>query len=50
MGEAQKSMKIMGIVDRRCLPMAVSAHAANYHEAKLVQLCFDFYMFETGSS
>ena len=25
-------MKIMGIVDRNGLPLAVSAHAANHHE------------------
>ena|SRR6516165_1891174 len=28
------------------LPLSVSTHAANHHEARLVQLCFDFYMIE----
>src|SRR6476620_5230835 len=28
------------------LPLAVSTHAANHHEVRLVQLCFDFYMIE----
>jgi hypothetical protein len=37
-------MKIMAIVDRHGLPLAVSTHAANHHEVRLVQLCFDFYM------
>ena len=36
----------MAIVDRRGLPLSVSAHAANHHEVTLVQLCFDFYMIE----
>ena len=31
-------MKIMAIVDRHGLP--------HYHEVRLVQLCFDFYMIE----
>jgi hypothetical protein len=39
-------MKIMAIVDRHGLPLSVSTHAANYHEVRLVQLCFDFYMIE----
>jgi transposase len=39
-------MKIMAIVDRHGLPLSVSAHAANHHEVRLVQLCFDFYMIE----
>jgi transposase len=34
----------MGIVDRHGLPLAASTHAANHHEVRLVQLCFDFYM------
>jgi hypothetical protein len=34
------------IVDRRGLPLSVSTHAANHHEVRLVQLCFDFYMLE----
>jgi transposase len=41
-----KGVKIMGIVDRHGLPVAVSTHAANHHEVTLVQLCFDFYMIE----
>ena len=47
-GRRGKGMKIMGMVDRRGLPLAVSAHAANHHEVKLVQLCFDFYMVEAS--
>src|SRR3954469_23054735 len=39
-----KGMKIMAIVDRHGLPLSVSTHAANHHEVRLVQLCFDFYM------
>jgi hypothetical protein len=39
-------MKIMAIVDRHGLPLSVSIHAANHHEVRLVQLCFDFYMIE----
>jgi hypothetical protein len=39
-------MKIMTIVDRHGLPLSVSTHAANHHEVRLVQLCFDFYMTE----
>ncbi len=41
-----KGVKIMGIVDRNGLPIAVCTHAANYHEVTLVQLTFDFYMIE----
>ena len=41
-----KGMKIMAIVDRHGLPLWVSTHAANHHEVRLVQLCFDFYMIE----
>src|SRR5262249_36418608 len=41
-----KGMKIMAIVDRHGLPPSVSTHAANHHEVRLVQLCFDFYMIE----
>ena len=36
----------MAIVDRHGLPPSVSTHAANHHEVRLVQLCFDFYMIE----
>ena len=39
-------MKIMAIVDRHGLPLSVRTHAANHHEVRLVQLCFDFYMIE----
>src|SRR5262249_27659428 len=39
-------MKIMAIVDHHGLPLSVSTHAANHHEVRLVQLCFDFYMIE----
>ena len=42
-------MKIMAIVDRHGLPLSVSTHAANHHEVRLVQLCFDFYMIEARS-
>lgn len=41
-----KGTKIMAIVDRHGLPLAVSTHAANHHEVTLVQLSFDFYMIE----
>jgi len=41
-----KGMKIMAIVDRHGLPLSVSTHAANHHEVRLVQLCFDFYLIE----
>ena len=41
-----KGTKIMAIVDRHGLPLAVTTHAANYHEVTLVQLTFDFYMIE----
>ena len=41
-----KGVKIMAIVDRHGLPLAVGTHAANHHEVTLVQLTFDFYMIE----
>jgi transposase len=41
-----KGVKIMAIVDRHGMPLAVSTHAANHHEVTLVQLSFDFYMIE----
>jgi len=41
-----KGLKIMAIVDRHGLQLSVSTHAANHHEVRLVQLCFDFYMIE----
>ena len=44
-----KGMKIMAIVDRHGLPLSVSTHAANHHEVRLVQLCFDFYMISSAT-
>jgi IS5 family transposase len=41
-----KGVKIMGIIDRHGLHLAVCTHAANHHEVTLVQLTFDFYMIE----
>ena len=41
-----KGVKIMGIVGRHGLPLAVSTHADNHYEVTLVQLTFDFYMIE----
>lgn len=41
-----KGLKIMAIVDRHGLPLSVRTHAANHHEVRLVQLCFDCYMIE----
>jgi hypothetical protein len=41
-----EGMKIMAIVDCHGLPLSISTHAANHHEVRLVQLCFDFYMIE----
>ena len=41
-----KGVKIMAIVDRQGMPLSVSTHAANHHEATLMQLSFDFYMIE----
>jgi hypothetical protein len=35
-----KGVKIMAIVDRHGLPLAVTTHAANQHEVALVQLTF----------
>ena len=40
----RKGVKIMGIVDRNGLPLAVCTHTANHHEVNLVQLTFDFNM------
>ncbi len=42
----RKGVKIMAIVDRHSLPLAVTPHAANHHEVTLVRLTFDFYMIE----
>src|SRR5262249_7770618 len=39
-------MKNMADVDRHGLPLSGNTHAAKQHEARLVQLCFDFYMIE----
>ena len=44
--EARKRHEDHGVVDRHGLPLSVSTHAANHHEVRLVQLCFDFYMIE----
>ena len=41
-----KGVKIMAIIDRHGLPLAVTTHAANHHEVTFVQLTFDFYMIE----
>ena len=41
-----KGVKIMAIVDRHGLPIAITTHAANHHEVTLVQLTFEFYMIE----
>jgi hypothetical protein len=39
-------VKVMAIVYRHDLPLAVSTRAANHHEVTLVQLSFEFYMIE----
>jgi hypothetical protein len=39
-------MKMMAIVDRHGLPLAVRTHAADHHENRLGQLRFDVYMIE----
>src|SRR6516164_5015923 len=44
--KAQLHQTDLAIVDRHGLPLSVSTHAANHHEVRLVQLCFDFYMIE----
>jgi hypothetical protein len=44
--ETRKRHEIIALVDRHGLPLSVSTHAANHHEVRLVQLCFDFYMIE----
>jgi transposase len=41
-----KGAKILAIVDRHGLPLAVGTPAAYHHEVTLVQLSFDFYMNE----
>ena len=35
-----------GVCGSPWVELSVSAHAANHHEVRLVQLCFDFYMIE----
>jgi len=40
----RKGVKIMAIVDRHGLPLAISTHAASHHEVTLVQLSFELYM------
>jgi hypothetical protein len=42
----RKNVKIMGIVDRNGLLLAVTTYAANHSEVTLIQLTFDFYMIE----
>jgi hypothetical protein len=41
-----KGVRIMRNVDRRGWRLAVSTHAANFHEVTLVQLSIDFSMIE----
>ncbi len=41
-----KGLKMTAILNRHGLPQSVSTRAANHHEARLVQLCFDFYMIQ----
>ncbi len=41
-----KGVKVMAIVDRHGLPLAVTTHSVNHHEVTLLQLTFDFYMIE----
>lgn len=43
-----KGVKIMAIVERQGLPLALSTHAADIHEVKLVQLTLGFYMIEAS--
>ena len=54
-GKCGKNMKINRTVGFDSLPSAVSTRAANHHEVKLGQVCFDFFMIgainpEIGSS
>ncbi len=39
-----KGVKILAIVDRGGLPLSVSTHAANHHEARCVKLSLHFYL------
>ncbi|HWS63298.1 MAG TPA: hypothetical protein VN325_11135, partial [Steroidobacteraceae bacterium] len=41
-----KGVKIIAIVDRHGLPLAVSTHAANHHEVTLARLSVEFCMIE----
>jgi Putative transposase of IS4/5 family (DUF4096) len=41
-----KGVKIMAILDRQGLPLAVGTYAANHDAVTLVKLSFDFYMIE----
>jgi hypothetical protein len=43
-----KGVKIMAIVDRHGLPLAVTTHAANHHEVTLVQLTLTFTCLRQG--
>lgn len=45
-----KGVKIMVIVDRHGLPVALSTHAAIDHEVTLVQLSFELYIIDTSLS
>jgi hypothetical protein len=40
----RKNVRIMAVIERHGVPLAVTTHAANHHEVRLVQLTFDFYM------
>ena len=44
--EARKRHENHGDCGSPWVPLSVSTHAANHHEVRLVQLCFDFYMIE----
>src|SRR5215468_7498268 len=44
--EARKRHENHGDCGSPWIAFSVSTHAANHHEVRLVQLCFDFYMIE----
>src|SRR6266699_2780833 len=44
--EARKRHENHGDSGSPRVALSVSTHAANHHEVRLVQLCFDFYMIE----
>src|ERR1700724_2922736 len=44
--EARKRHENHGDCGSPWCPLPASTHAANHHEVRLVQLCFDFYMIE----